>query len=503
MKTILKSTKRIFCVLTMTILYSQAFSQVTIGDDSEPRSGLLLDIRENKNLGVNATKGVGIPRISLDDVTILKIRPAEENEIHKGTLIYNVNPSIKGGIGEGLYIWNGSKWVSNEGSTSGWYGVVSQQPLKDNNEDAYLNAKVVVGGDEIKNNAALTVNGAAEISDKLNVTATSALTGNVGIGKVPSTFKLDVNGNTNITGNLYASENIGIGTTAPRGKLDVNGAAYVSDILNVARNVTVSGNLGIGRGATANRLDVNGATNVTGNVTASGNLAITGASTLIGNVGIGRAPSAHMLDISGNTNITGDLWTWGNVGIGTGAPFYKLDVIGGIRSTDEISVGHPINGQQGYGKRLYFRGNEPNTDEMWIAKFTVEYDITELRINIGDNGFDDKLIIGCVPSGTDDWVSSVIINADGGITAREFKTTTGATADFVFEPDYKLPTLEEVEKYIRKNKHLPDIPSAEKMQEEGINVVEFQTKLLQKIEELTLYIIEQEKRIKSLEKNNM
>ena len=79
------------------------------------------------------------------------------------------------------------------------------------------------------------------------------------------------------------------------------------------------------------------------------------------------------------------------------------------------------------------------------------------------------------------------------------KVTESPTADFVFEESYNLPTLQQVENHIKEKKHLPEIPSAKEMEKDGVNIGEFQIKLLQKIEELTLYIIEQDKRIKELE----
>lgn len=75
--------------------------------------------------------------------------------------------------------------------------------------------------------------------------------------------------------------------------------------------------------------------------------------------------------------------------------------------------------------------------------------------------------------------------------------TTGA--DFVFADDYQLRPLNEVKAFIQENKHLPEIQSAKEMQEDGVSVSELQTKLLQKIEELTLYILQQEERIQALE----
>ncbi|WP_228445926.1 cell wall anchor protein [Chryseobacterium gleum] len=84
----------------------------------------------------------------------------------------------------------------------------------------------------------------------------------------------------------------------------------------------------------------------------------------------------------------------------------------------------------------------------------------------------------------------------GKFEAKEVKVTLTPTADFVFDETYDLPKLEEVEKHIKEKKHLPEIASAKVMEKEGVNVGEFQIKLLQKIEELTLYSIDQNKQIK-------
>lgn len=72
--------------------------------------------------------------------------------------------------------------------------------------------------------------------------------------------------------------------------------------------------------------------------------------------------------------------------------------------------------------------------------------------------------------------------------------------DYVFDNDYKLMSLSELEQFIKTKKHLPEIPSEKEVKENGINLGEMQGKLLLKIEELTLYIIEQEKQLKELQK---
>jgi hypothetical protein len=91
------------------------------------------------------------------------------------------------------------------------------------------------------------------------------------------------------------------------------------------------------------------------------------------------------------------------------------------------------------------------------------------------------------------------LDVNGTIRAKEVKVETG-WADFVFNDDYHLKPLSEVNTFIKENKHLPEIPSAAEVKEnEGVNVGEMQIKLLQKIEELTLYVIQQNEKIQVLE----
>jgi hypothetical protein len=89
--------------------------------------------------------------------------------------------------------------------------------------------------------------------------------------------------------------------------------------------------------------------------------------------------------------------------------------------------------------------------------------------------------------------STYKLDVDGKIRASEVVVNTDG-ADFVFEPDYKLYSLPELETYVKQNKHLPEIQSASEMQANGANLSELNTKLLQKVEELTLYLIEQNKK---------
>jgi hypothetical protein len=86
------------------------------------------------------------------------------------------------------------------------------------------------------------------------------------------------------------------------------------------------------------------------------------------------------------------------------------------------------------------------------------------------------------------------LSVNGKIACKELNVDVH-WADFVFEPNYKLRKLHDVETYINDNKHLPDIPSADDVEKKGIGVGDMQSKMMQKIEELTLYIITQDKNI--------
>jgi len=82
------------------------------------------------------------------------------------------------------------------------------------------------------------------------------------------------------------------------------------------------------------------------------------------------------------------------------------------------------------------------------------------------------------------------LKVDGNIWAQKIEILQDVTADFVFNNDYKLMTIEELGNYIKIHKHLPEIASAEEMKGKSMDIGNFQIKLLQKIEEISLYIIQ-------------
>ena len=84
---------------------------------------------------------------------------------------------------------------------------------------------------------------------------------------------------------------------------------------------------------------------------------------------------------------------------------------------------------------------------------------------------------------------------NGNIRAKKLKNTESDWADYVFNSIYKLPSLQQVEDYINQHHHLPNVPSALEVVKNGLDLGENQTMLLQKIEELTLYMIQVNKNV--------
>ncbi|WP_373518414.1 malectin [Pricia sp.] len=114
------------------------------------------------------------------------------------------------------------------------------------------------------------------------------------------------------------------------------------------------------------------------------------------------------------------------------------------------------------------------------------------------NGNNISYIAGKVGIGIQD-PGIYALAVDGTIHTKEVKVDMIGWADYVFENDYLLPSLAEVEQHILENGHLINVPSAEEVEANGIELGEMNKRLLEKIEELTLYIIQQDKNHKQLE----
>jgi hypothetical protein len=188
------------------------------------------------------------------------------------------------------------------------------------------------------------------------------------------------------------------------------------------------------------------------------------------------------LNTLGDFQIQRNFYALGSVGIGTTSPKEKLDINEG-----NINV-------FGFNTSRYLRFTEANLQGAYI-----NYDGVKNILNIGVNNINSTDInndvnsISIIRSSGNVGIGTITpdskLTVAGNIHDQEVKVTIDAGADFVFHEAYKLPSLDTVEIFIKKNKHLPEIASAKDMEENGLFLAEMNIKLLQKIEELTLYTI--------------
>lgn len=168
----------------------------------------------------------------------------------------------------------------------------------------------------------------------------------------------------------------------------------------------------------------------------------------------------------------------GKVGIGTLTPTTELEVNGTIKATTiEATEILGVNFSQ-----WNFENNNLT--------------FTDGNVGIGITNPDTKLHL-------DGTVKSTGAIVDGTIYAKEVQVLDPVPqSDYVFESDYKLRTLEEVEQFVKTNKHLPEVPSAADFKENGYSIGEMDDILLRKVEELTLYMIELKKENQALKAQN-
>jgi trimeric autotransporter adhesin len=168
----------------------------------------------------------------------------------------------------------------------------------------------------------------------------------------------------------------------------------------------------------------------------------------------------------------------------------------GVASCSACYSGQAQNGDvvfrtQGGGNTLFSIPTWSSSDSRKIIFTREDASLMEILAN-------GQVKIGNVPITN----SSYKLFVGGGIATEQLKVALANSsdwADYVFDKSYKLPTLSYVEKFVNANKHLPNVPSAQELVKEGVDVVQMQAKLLEKIEELTLYVIQLNKKNKALE----
>ena len=216
-----------------------------------------------------------------------------------------------------------------------------------------------------------------------------------------------------------------------------------------------------------------------------------------GNVGIGITAPAGPLEVHNSSGVSG-IWVtspWANTSNRTIGYMRIKNTDPGAGDIFNISLRYKNGatemlqsvriGTSTWAEFTYFNFS--------TKKYEMRAGITDAEYkNSGDILFNNTGAFG-VGMGTTAIPSGVKMAVNGKINCKEVEVTITGWSDYVFAKDYNLRTLEEVEAYIKENKHLPDVPSEKEVLENGVNVGEMNSTLLKKIEELTLYMIELKK----------
>ncbi len=224
---------------------------------------------------------------------------------------------------------------------------------------------------------------------------------------------------------------------------------------------------------------------------------------VFGNTGIGMANASaklHVRNLSGptaimgytTTNATGDYAI--AMGHGSEASGYRSIAIGCSNSKASgprsIAIGSQTEASGHTSTAMGRNIKVSGTNSFGIGLSSGDWEIinsSTMAVMGGNVG------IGTVDPG------SYKLAVAGKMIAEEVDIELQSSwPDYVFQPDYELKTLEQLEQYINTHGHLPDVPTAKQVEENGISLGEMNVLLLKKIEELTLYVIQQQKEIESL-----
>ena len=425
---------------------------------------------------------------------------------------------------------NAQSWVSN--STYGLY-VNPQTGIKGNvaigvaAANSYQGNRLTIKADSAKNglriydykgntrllqgsNGGLTVGGASTApANGLYVAGASNLRGNVTIA-----------GNLAVTGTSTFSNSatFNSGVTTKSGLIVSSGLAKFDGPVSMNSTMVTSGtatfNSGItvvGASTLAGALKVTGATTLasltassltsTGAAALKSSLTVAGATTLNG-----AATLKSTLNVTGNTTLNGITYAKGDIEAEGRALLYGGAIVkGGLRACLTDNLGYPgsitIGGTEkatikvtefcGYGpacpKDLYFDAKNYIFQNGNVG-IGVEDPAAKLHVN-------GKILCSGEIEVADLNSNSINVNS---LNAKDIQMDMHGAADYVFDENYNLKSLSEIESYVNEHKHLPGMPSAAEMDANGVSVSKISNLLLEKVEELTLHMIELKKENEAL-----
>ena len=313
-------------------------------------------------------------------------------------------------------------------------------------------------------------------------------------------------------GKVYVSNKLGIGTESPVGLVDLRSEGNA--------HLTIGSSLGYFELAYANCNTCFSPSASAGDIVfrtlGQGNKMIFETASTFGT-------GESFLFSSSGQNLM-QIFDDGKVGIRTANPQSELDVNGEI-TTDDLTVNGDMSvnslsvgttATSGTFNTKSFMDIYPDNPSGWGTQMrfmsptgaprhiiTDDYTNNALLIDAGfaGNAGDNIILMGKVRVGTHIAAgphTNYALAVGGKIVGQEVIVTLDNWADYVFEDDYELKSLEEVEDFIESNKHLPDVPSAQEVEENGVSLGEMDAILLRKIEELTLYMIDLKKENEAL-----
>ncbi len=210
------------------------------------------------------------------------------------------------------------------------------------------------------------------------------------------------------------------------------------------------------------------------------------------------AAEGHAEQWNGSATPNGTIWRPGNVAIG-------LEPSGSGGSAPLLEIRRPLSGNEEVLLSLRSTFKDATATILQVDTKRVYVGGASSKASLVPEGVYDLAVgrgiaIG-VNSLTERLPTDYRLVVGGKILAEEVRIKLIKDwADYVFQPDYRLASLPDVETYIQHHRHLPDMPSAAEVEQAGVDLGEIQTKLLRKIEELTLHVIEQHKTIATLQR---